>query len=302
MNENISVTVLMSTYNGDCYLAEQIDSLLAQDGVEVNILVRDDGSTDRTTSMLEEYQNEGILQWYSGPNLRSAKSFLDLVKVAPATKYYAFCDQDDVWKTDKLKRAVDALEQHDNTIPLLYCSNYQLVDADLNPLPDNGHVSTTTFNAALVSSCCTGCTVVFNHVLRDYLNMGTPQHIVMHDDWAHKVCLALGGKVIYDDAKTLYYRQHGNNVDGGVHSSAHKFYGIIRRLFVKDKTRSRQLQEITRIYASVLSDDNLKLLRFVSKEDKNLAERLTLVRNTSLKTPYQRLNRGFDLAILLNYF
>lgn len=302
MNENISVTVLMSTYNGDCYLAEQIDSLLAQDGVEVNILVRDDGSTDRTTSMLEEYQNEGILQWYSGPNLRSAKSFLDLVKVAPATKYYAFCDQDDVWKTDKLKRAVDALEQHDNTIPLLYCSNYQLVDADLNPLPDNGHVSTTTFNAALVSSCCTGCTVVFNHVLRDYLNMGTPQHIVMHDDWAHKVCLALGGKVVYDKTKTLYYRQHGNNADGGVHSWRHKVSVLTKRFSSKECVRSKQIAELVRIYGKYMMQDVLYEANSVAEYQESFAKKLKVLTDGELRTPYSRLNRGFIFAILFGYY
>lgn len=297
-----TITVLMSTYNGEKYLHEQISSLLSQQDVNLNILVRDDGSTDTTINILDQYQHEKVLTWYTGKNLRSARSFLDLVSNAPDSEYYAFCDQDDVWKPDKLKKALEALELQDNSIPLLYCSNYQLVDDNLKPLPDNGHVSTTTFNAALVSSCCTGCTVVFNKTLRDYLCLGIPEVIVMHDDWAHKVCLALGGKVIYDNSKTLYYRQHRNNVDGGRHTVLHKIIGILSRIFSQDHIRSRQLCEINRIYGSRIQGRRKKLLEKVAKKHKKISEKIEILRDKSLRTPFKKLNKGFIIAILIGYF
>lgn len=298
-----TVTVLMSTYNGEKYLREQIDSLIHQVSVKLSILVRDDGSSDSTCAILDEYQEKGVLHWYTGENLRSARSFLNLVQTAGDSDYYAFCDQDDVWKTDKLQRAVTALESmpKDNK-PRLYCSNYQLVDASLNKLPDNGHVTTTTFNESLVSSCCTGCTVVFDYELKKLLSIGTPKVIVMHDDWAHKVCLAVGGHVIYDPEKTLYYRQHGNNVDGGVHSPVHKALGVVKRITSKDRIRSKQLLEILRIYEEYISYDNRAALSGLGKTNKNLFNRLQIIRNPNLRTNISKLDKGFIIAILFNYF
>ena len=107
------VIVLMSTYNGEKYLRNQIESLLRQVDVEIEILVRDDGSKDGTLGILEEYKNSreysGKLSYYVGPNVGPAKSFLDLIKHAPEAEYYALCDQDDTWLPDKLKIAVEAI-------------------------------------------------------------------------------------------------------------------------------------------------------------------------------------------------
>ena len=82
-----NVCILMSTYNGEKYLKEQIESLKTQQGVSVSILVRDDGSTDSTKQILEYYKNQGVLDWYTGENLKSARSFLDLVYRAPDSEY-----------------------------------------------------------------------------------------------------------------------------------------------------------------------------------------------------------------------
>ena len=90
------VVILMSTYNGGRYLENQIESLLNQDGVEVEILARDDGSKDRTLKILEEYKEaKSNFNFYIGKNLGPAGSFLDLMKHAPEADFYALCDQDD---------------------------------------------------------------------------------------------------------------------------------------------------------------------------------------------------------------
>lgn len=299
-----SITVLMSTYNGEKYIEEQIHSLLTQKNVKLAILVRDDGSTDSTKDILKKYENDGVLKWYAGENLKPAYSFLDLINKAPESEYYAFCDQDDVWNDDKLECAVEVLDSYENAeIPRLYCANYQLVDAELKELPDNGHVSTTTFDAALVSSCCTGCTVVFNRALLNILRMGTPEVIVMHDDWVHKVCLAVGGTVYYDKARVLKYRQHGNNADGGVHSVRDKIKGIASRIKNKDCIRSRQLKEIKKIYSCVMTDDNQEKLELVADyKELSLLKKMKLIHSKIICTPYERLNRGFRVAILFGYF
>lgn len=106
MTSKAHVTVLMSTYDGENFLRDQIESILNQEDVYVHLIVRDDGSKDRTINILEEYQSRGKLEWYSGKNLGSARSFLNLVSKSPDNEYYAFSDQDDVWFSKKLKRAI----------------------------------------------------------------------------------------------------------------------------------------------------------------------------------------------------
>ena len=114
--DEMKVCVLISTYNGERFLEEQIASIIAQKGVEVDILVRDDGSSDMTCSLLERWQKEGKLKWYKGENLGFARSFMNLLKTASGYDYYAFCDQDDIWLEDKLQRAVTALEKIEDKV------------------------------------------------------------------------------------------------------------------------------------------------------------------------------------------
>ena len=89
------ITVLMSTYNGEMFIREQIDSILNSKDVELQLLVRDDGSSDQTIPILKSYQTKKKLSFYQGHNVRPAKSFMELLCKAPNSKYYAFSDQDD---------------------------------------------------------------------------------------------------------------------------------------------------------------------------------------------------------------
>lgn len=126
-----TITVLMSSYNGEKYISEQIDSILHQENCNVNLIVRDDGSSDNTCEILEQYQKNNLLTWYSdGENLRPAHSFLRLLANAPDSDYYAFADQDDYWMTDKLDHAIKAIGNRSD-IPMIYYANSELVDSEL---------------------------------------------------------------------------------------------------------------------------------------------------------------------------
>ena len=122
------VCVLLSTYNGEKYLKEQLDSVLNQKDITLNFLVRDDGSTDSTIDILKQYEKEGKIKLIVGKNIGYKKSFYELAKLAPLSDYYAFCDQDDVWDDDKLITAVNMLERENNSIPLLYFSALRVVN------------------------------------------------------------------------------------------------------------------------------------------------------------------------------
>ena len=209
-----SVCVLISTYNGQRYLQEQLDSLYAQRGVRLTILARDDGSTDRTPDILRENANANdCVKWYRGANLGPAESFLNLIFGAPDADYYAFCDQDDVWDDDKLICAVRMLDGIDRNRPALYHSNLRLVDKDLGYL-GKAHDKPLTEPArytALAEPVATGCTMVMNRAARELLCERLPDRCKMHDEWTYLV-VSLTGKVLYDFTPHISYRQHDDNV------------------------------------------------------------------------------------------
>ena len=123
----MKIAVLMSTYNGERYLREQIDSILNQK-IEVcfDLIVRDDGSTDKTIEILKMYADAGKLFFSIGKNVGAARGFVNLLHENPGYDYYAFSDQDDVWNEDKLKKGITAIQ--DIKKPALYCTNCELVD------------------------------------------------------------------------------------------------------------------------------------------------------------------------------
>ena len=133
----MKAAVLMSTYNGARFIREQLDSILDQTGeFELDLWVRDDGSTDGTKDILNDYESRGLLRWYTGENLGPAQSFLDLVRRTLGYDWYAFADQDDFWMPEKLSWALETLEKIDaaRENAVLYFSNAELADEALSPL------------------------------------------------------------------------------------------------------------------------------------------------------------------------
>lgn len=209
-----SVCVLISTYNGQKYLQEQLDSLYAQRGVRLTIFARDDGSSDGTADILRENANENdCLKWYRGANRGPAESFLNLISAAPDADYYAFCDQDDVWDDDKLICAVSILDNIGQSRPALYHSNLRLVDKDLGYLgtAHDKPLAEPARYTALAEPVATGCTMVMNRAAMELLRERMPDRCKMHDEWTYLV-ISLMGKVLYDFTPHISYRQHEDNV------------------------------------------------------------------------------------------
>lgn len=135
-----SVLVLMATYNGEKYLEQQLESLFNQKEIDVEVLVRDDGSSDKTKSILDKWQKKAKLKWYTGEHLNVKYGFYDLMEQASRTshQYFAFCDQDDVWDDDKLYIAVKEIKCFNSNKPnyryvayKTYAYLYQLLDLHL---------------------------------------------------------------------------------------------------------------------------------------------------------------------------
>ena len=212
----MNIAVLMSTYNGQQYIKEQIESILAQEGdFKLYLWVRDDGSTDGTQQILQQYADRGQLQWYTGKNLRSAKSFLDLVSHCPGYEYYAFADQDDTWYPNKLSRGISAIEQMQ--CPAISCANARLVDARGEFLGRNVYqrIPHDDFYSVVCGGNIMGCTMTFNSKLAQILQRHpVPEAVTMHDAILLDICTLYGGRIVFDMEPYMDYRQHGSNVVG----------------------------------------------------------------------------------------
>lgn len=245
-----SVLILMSTYNGEKYLKTQIDSLLAQTNVNVSIVVRDDGSTDGTISILNEYKKRNALEWYSGKNMGPAGSFLDLIYNAPlGYDYYAFCDQDDYWMEEKLYNAVTQLENY-YARPALYHCELEIVDEDLNYIRTTHNSKKTEYiDQTLMVFYIPGCTMVFNNCLLEIVQKKIPRFdlITMHDCWMYYICLGIGGQIISDCKAYIKYRQHGNNAIGASRITLKKKIQMICKK--NNSPRAQMIAEIIRLYS-----------------------------------------------------
>lgn len=214
------MTILLCTFNGEQYLEEQLGSLRQQSYANWKLIASDDGSSDRTRSILDAFktsQPPGQVEIVDGPRRGPSANFLFLACRADLhADYYAFCDQDDVWEAAKLERAIGVLERMDSGIPAVYGSRTRLIDAagretGLSPLFSRP----PTFRCALVQSIIGGNTIVFNEHARQLLVFGGADVVVpSHDWWLYQAVSACGGHVHYDPWPSVRYRQHGENVIG----------------------------------------------------------------------------------------
>lgn len=302
----MKLIVLMSTYNGEKYIREQLDSLLNQDLMPYKIFIRDDGSTDETVNILEEYASENkCVDYYYGENKGVVKSFFDLINNCEEADYYALCDQDDVWFKDKLSRAVDLLEKEDNSKPLLYCSKYTLTDKDLNPVDSNvsNLYNFTDFPHALLYHTAPGCTFVFNNETRKKIVKYdvNKNYCLIHDALIHKVT-CLFGKLILDSESHMYYRQHGNNEIGMTANKFKEFIGRIKH-FTSGRIknyRSNMAKGILNVYGEECSNDNRELLNIVANYMNDSKLKKELINRECFKT-HTYNDFFFKILVLVNY-
>ena len=293
--------ILLSTYNGKKYLGELLESISKLKDVEVRLLVRDDGSTDKTTTLLDLWKKKLQLEWYTGENLRSARSFLDLVEKSPEADYYAFCDQDDVWLPDKLSVAEKKLSSAKG--PAMYFSQTQMVDADLKPLETPALTPNCNLQESITKSVVTGCTMVINKKLMDYLKMYKPSRVLMHDSWVYKLCMSLGGEVVYDPQSHILYRQHGNNVMGLKKDNKKEWKRRWRESIVNsERLRSKEVVAIVENYNDYLPDFNKKLLTMIADYPTNIRHKCGLLLSNTFRGDSVKDTLLLKLLVLTNKF
>lgn len=296
------VLVLLSTYNGEKYLKQQLDSLLAQQGVDLSILVRDDGSTDGTINILQEYQEKNnnmhlMNRMGGGENVGCANSFALLLNEAYKERtlfdYFAFCDQDDVWMNDKVLRAVSLLDTiNDNDKPCCYCSNLNITDSDLHVLKVRWNKSDafTTKYESLVCSMATGCTMLFNKKVLEFFTEYKPEHLIIHDKWLAQTCLFFG-KVIYDKTSYILYRQHSNNVIGmkvKLKDRLKRKWKSFTTLFNQHENET-EAKELLKTYNTILNKTDRNYIELVANYKKDVKTRFKFLFSDKVKRKHNNL-------------
>lgn len=222
----------MATYNGELYIKNQIYSLLQQTETRWTLWVRDDGSSDETLNIINEFislDNRIILISDDKGNLGPGKSFLELTKYANS-EYVVFCDQDDIWFEKKLECLfIEAKSKFDNATPcLVYCNGYGYSNSSGTITQHeimNLHASSLN-EFLFFNSGYQGCSILFNRALCDFVKDYKASYFYLHDDVVSLIAHSFG-KVFYIDKRLMLYRQHDFNVTGNM---ANNFSDRVRRV------------------------------------------------------------------------
>lgn len=300
------VTVILATYNGERFLSEQLASLAAQTHRPDRLVLRDDGSSDRSGEIVRTWtQHAGVdLHEVFGPRLGPARSFLTALQACGPADMYLFCDQDDVWKPDKIERALRLVPWGREAPPALCATRLEVVDAQLNFLRLSALPKQLSFSSASCESLLTGCTMAFNRAFRDLLVRALPEQAAMHDWWCYLLASgARGAELYFDAAPTVLYRQHGTNALGAGPVGWSALRARVRRFAGRDSSmRSRQLQEFSRVHGPVLAPHALAVLEPLLAAKRGWGPRL----RAAITAPIQRQTfistLTTRLALLTNRF
>jgi len=303
------VAVLMSTYNGEKFLREQIESILAQKNVEINLLVRDDGSSDKTLEILKEYSKKGMLSLETGKNCGVGNSFMRLLYKTPdAYDFYAFSDQDDIWLPDKMICAIEKIR--DQQAPSLYTGNQMLIDRFGRKMGARYESAPSVdYHQILCNNMLSGCTMVFNRalfsLLRDEKRRPSQRLLKnrIHDVWV-AMAAAVSGSVIFDEDSHILYRQHENNVVGaGKKGIGDRIQEIRRKMTDSEQRqgRSRLAREICSSFPEFINGEkrDLKVYGFYTN---SISYKRKLLRDRKIRTHSHETIIGFAVKVIFGLF
>ncbi|HEM3201416.1 Alpha-L-Rha alpha-1,3-L-rhamnosyltransferase [Streptococcus suis] len=296
----MKVNILMSTYNGQQFLAEQIRSIQEQTYTDWTLFIRDDGSSDRTREIIKDFveqdQRIHFIDVETDENLGVIKSFHRLLKCQKAD-YYFFSDQDDVWLPDKLEASLQESQIYPPDQPLMVYMDLTVVNQDLHVMTESmirsqSHHANTLLVEELTENTVTGGVAMINHSLAE-LWSGT-EDILMHDWYLALLASALG-KLVFIDKPGELYRQHADNVLGARTLSKrfkkwirpHILFAVYWDLIKNSQKQARHLLQMP------LSQSNRELIEaFVTIMDKPMLERFRILRKYGL-----RKNKAFHTLV-----
>lgn len=233
------VTILLATYNGERFLAEQVESILGQSYIYTRLVIRDDGSSDNTMAIIrkyiKQYPERICLLNDSVGHLGSAANFTRLIESSNAD-YVMLSDQDDVWLPDKVSMTMEAMRKaeakYGHATPILIHTDLMVTDGNLSVISGSFwkfqkiSPGCDAINRLLVQNVVTGCTVMINRGLMALVR-SVYTGMIEHDWWLALIAASFG-KIAYVPRSTILYRQHGKNAVGAVKWSA---FGMVKKSF-----------------------------------------------------------------------
>lgn len=250
--------ILLSTYNGEAYVRELLDSILKQDYSNLEILIRDDGSKDTTIKILKEYEHKySNIRVVYGDNVGVSGSFTILLNMMnKSCEYFAFADQDDIWKYNKISQAILYLDRNKAD---LYCGHAALVTKDLNEIHYDLYKDVDirpSFGNAIIETISPGCTLLWNKKLMSlYMDNRKPTKMVIHDQWMYLLATAFCN-VVYDSTPYILYRQHNNTIGSPI-SFKNRLIRVLSKLKIMRKSIDTQLNEFIKCYQLPCSEAEL---------------------------------------------
>ncbi|MBM7312669.1 glycosyltransferase family 2 protein [Streptococcus suis] len=287
----MKVNILMSTYNGQQFLAEQIRSIQEQSYTDWTLFIRDDGSSDNTKEILKDFERQDsrihLIDSDKSDNLGVIKSFHKLVNHDRAD-YYFFSDQDDVWLPNKLELSLNEAQNYPANLPLMVYMDLKVVNQDLEIMTESmvksqSHHANTELVQELTENTVTGGVAMINHTLAEMWQ--ETDDILMHDWYLALLASAFGNLVFIDQPGELY-RQHSDNVLGARTLSKrfkkwirpHILFAVYWDLIKNSQKQARHLLQMP------LSQSNRVLIEaFVTIMDKPMLERFRILRKYGLR-------------------
>ncbi len=301
------ICILMATYNGEKFIAEQLQSIEEQTHKNWRLIISDDGSSDNTLTIAKQFQQKwgsDRLEIRQGPQQGFCQNFLSMAcDTTIQADLYAFSDQDDIWMSDKLERAVSYFDKNNESqLPRAYGTRTQIVDDALKPLGLSPEFTLPrSFRNALVQSISGGNTQVFNFVAKQLLEQAGLQKVISHDWWLYQLVKGAGGIFYYDPSPSLLYRQHADAVLG----SNNSFRSRIERLRYVFNGRFKQWNDIN--YTALcnirhlLSKDNQDILDIFGKfRGARLKDRIRLLEVCGLYRQTWQGTLSLWLATIIN--
>lgn len=254
----MKISVAMTTYNGEKYLDQQIQSILNQTLAPDEIIVCDDGSTDSTVTILKRYSDQKKLIYYvNDRQLGLIDNFKKAVSLAKKTNCIALSDQDDEWLPDKLCKSAALMESIDNMLPGMVHTDLMLVDSNQillnrsfrNELGQDKYQH--NLQTLLFGNFVTGCTILMNPLLREFF-VTMPNDLLFHDAWIALIAFTFG-EVKESREALIKYRKHNNNLSIAANTKPRNRYRstikqILTALNGKDDFLSEQINLIARFY------------------------------------------------------
>ena len=287
--ENKKIDILMATYNGEKYLAEQLDSIINQTYHNWNLLIRDDSSTDRTLEIIQDYQKKDnrikLLKDNKG-NLGIVKNFEELLKNSES-EFIMFSDQDDIWVENKLDMYLKMIEKIKNKGFMIH-SDAILFDKNKSNILKDTFISKKAINKGLenvfFNYFVQGATILISKEIKNFI-LPFPKEVYLHDRYIHLISELFFERIFVNKA-LIYYRQHGDNQIGAKNT--------IRELLLKRyfDERDRQLIKIIyNKYGSLLTEDKKKLIEEyfkITDIKKNRFNRFLNLKKSKISIPLKK--------------